>query len=107
MHESSPPAISTRARTGKPNSATSWLKPMLFWRYCLQAPLIRVGYYRRLARRGRSKKLIVPVVTNRDVLKKLPVSLEGSRVLEFTDFDTPEKAEEFVQEFQDSLAASH
>ena len=53
------------------------------------------------------QKLIIPVVTNRDILKKLPVSLEGSRALEFTDVDTPEKADQFVQEFQDSLAMSH
>ena len=53
------------------------------------------------------QKLIIPVVTNKDVLNKLPVSLGGSRALEFSDVDTPEKADEFVQEFQDSLAASH
>jgi TIR domain len=53
------------------------------------------------------EKLIIPVVTNRDVLHKLPLSLGGSDALEFRDVDTPEKADEFVQQFQDSLAAPH
>ena len=53
------------------------------------------------------EKLIIPIVTRRDVLKQLPVDLQGSRALEFREIDIPKNADEFLQEFQDSLMASH
>ena len=53
------------------------------------------------------QKLIIPIVTRRDILNQLPVDLQGAKALEFKDIDIPENADEFVQEFQDSLLASH
>ncbi len=53
------------------------------------------------------EKLIIPIVTRRDVLKHLPLALQRSKALEFKDIDIPANADEFVQDVQDSLAASH
>ena len=53
------------------------------------------------------QKLIVPVVTRRDILNKLPVSLGGAKVIEVTDLETPENADRFVNAFEESLAAAH
>ena len=48
-------------------------------------------------------KPIIPVVTNRNVLRKIPLSLEAMPALEFKDLNTPERADEFVSEFQNTL----
>jgi TIR domain len=54
-------------------------------------------------------KAVIPVVTRRDVLNNLPVSLDISRVLEIKDkdLDNPEDQNIFILEFEDALAASH
>jgi len=53
------------------------------------------------------EKPIIPVVTRRDVLNKMPVSLQGAHVIELTDVETRENADKFVDEFEESLAAAH
>jgi nucleoside 2-deoxyribosyltransferase len=53
------------------------------------------------------EKPIIPVVTRRDVLNKLPVSLEGAHIIELTDVETREHADKFVDAFEESLAAAH
>ena len=53
------------------------------------------------------QKSIIPVITRRDVLSSMPVPLQGTRALEFKDVDSPERANEFVQGFEDTLAAAH
>ena len=52
-------------------------------------------------------KPIIPVLTRRDVLNKMPVSLERSHIIELSDVETPENAEKFVAAFEESLAAAH
>ena len=53
------------------------------------------------------EKPIIPVVTRRDILSKMPVSLEGSHIIELADVETPEHADKFVDAFEESLAAAH
>jgi nucleoside 2-deoxyribosyltransferase len=53
------------------------------------------------------EKPIIPVVTRRDVLNKMPVSLDRARIIELTDVDTRENADKFVDGFEESLAAAH
>jgi hypothetical protein len=53
------------------------------------------------------QKPIIPVVTRRDVLNRMPVPLEGAQVLELEDLESSETAERFVRAFEDSLAAAH
>lgn len=53
------------------------------------------------------RKPIIPVVTRRDVLNKMPVPLEGAQVLELEDLESSESVERFVRAFEDSLAAAH
>ncbi len=53
------------------------------------------------------KKPIIPVVTRRDVLNKMPVSLERAHIIELADVETPENADRFVDAFEESLAAAH
>ena len=53
------------------------------------------------------KKPIIPVVTRRDVLTKMPVSLERAYIIELADVETPENANKFVDEFEASLSAAH
>ncbi len=52
------------------------------------------------------EKLIIPVVTRRDVLNKMPVSLERSHIIELADVETPENADKFVDAFEESLASA-
>lgn len=52
-------------------------------------------------------KPIIPVVTTRDILKKIPVALDPNSALEFEDIDSAEKADHFIQAFEDSLASAH
>lgn len=52
------------------------------------------------------EKLIIPVVTRRDVLNKMPVSLERSHIIELADAETPENADKFVDAFEESLASA-
>src|SRR5579863_3509966 len=42
------------------------------------------------------EKPIIPVVTRRDVLNKMPVSLEKAHIIELTDVQTRENADRFV-----------
>jgi nucleoside 2-deoxyribosyltransferase len=51
------------------------------------------------------EKPIIPVITRRDVLNKMPASLERSHVIELADVDTPENADKFVESFEESLAS--
>jgi nucleoside 2-deoxyribosyltransferase len=53
------------------------------------------------------EKPIIPVVARRDVLNKMPVSLEGAQVIELTNVDSRENADKFVDAFEESLAAAH
>ncbi len=50
-------------------------------------------------------KPIIPVVTRRDVLNKMLISLERAHIIELTDVDTPENADKFVDAFEEGLAA--
>ena len=52
------------------------------------------------------EKLIIPVVTGRNVLNKMPVSLERSHIIELADVETPENADKFVDAFEESLASA-
>jgi nucleoside 2-deoxyribosyltransferase len=52
-------------------------------------------------------KPIIPVVTRRDVLNRMPVPLEGTRVIELTDIESAENAEVFVGAFENSLTNAH
>ena len=53
------------------------------------------------------QKPIIPVVTRRDVLNKIPVSLEGAKVIELADVESPENAEKFLGAFEKSMATLH
>jgi nucleoside 2-deoxyribosyltransferase len=53
------------------------------------------------------EKPIIPVVSRRDVLNEMPVSLERAHVIELTDVETREHADKFVGAFEESLAAAH
>jgi nucleoside 2-deoxyribosyltransferase len=53
------------------------------------------------------EKPIIPVVTRRDVLNKMPVSLERSHIIELSDVETSENADKFVDAFEESLVAVH
>jgi nucleoside 2-deoxyribosyltransferase len=53
------------------------------------------------------KKPIIPLVSRRDVLNRIPVSLERSHIIELADVETPENADKFVDAFEESLAAAH
>jgi nucleoside 2-deoxyribosyltransferase len=53
------------------------------------------------------KKPIIPVVTTRDVLNKMPLPFEPAKVIELTDVETPENAEKFLGAFEKSMAAAH
>jgi hypothetical protein len=51
------------------------------------------------------EKPIIAVATRRDVLNSMPLSLDGSQVIELPDVDTDENADKFVSAFEDSMAA--
>ena len=54
------------------------------------------------------EKPIIPVVTRRDVLNKMPASLErSSHIIELSHVETRENADKFVDAFEESLAAAH
>lgn len=53
------------------------------------------------------EKPIIPVVTRRDVLNKMPVPLERAKVIELADVESPENAEKFLGAFEKSMAAAH
>ena len=53
------------------------------------------------------EKPIIPVVTRRDVLNKMPVSLKGTTAIELADVDSAENADRFVQSFENSLATAN
>jgi nucleoside 2-deoxyribosyltransferase len=53
------------------------------------------------------KKPIIPVVTRRDVLNSVPVSIRTAPAIELADFDSPKSAEKFVEAFDDSVSAAH
>lgn len=53
------------------------------------------------------EKPIIPVITRRDVLNKMPVPLDRTKVIELTDIDSPENADRFVGAFEDSLTTAH
>jgi nucleoside 2-deoxyribosyltransferase len=53
------------------------------------------------------EKPIIPVVSRRDILNKMPLSLESAHIIELTDVETREHADKFVDAFEESLAAAH
>jgi nucleoside 2-deoxyribosyltransferase len=53
------------------------------------------------------KKPIIPVISRRDVLNNMPISLDRVLTIELTDVETPENADKFVDAFEESLAAAH
>ena len=53
------------------------------------------------------RKLIVPVVTRRDVLNNIPVPLTDAQVLELKDLENPDIVDEFVRRFEEVVTTSH
>ncbi len=53
------------------------------------------------------KKPIIPVISRRDVLNSMPISLERVLTIELADVETPENADKFVDAFEESLAAAN
>jgi nucleoside 2-deoxyribosyltransferase len=53
------------------------------------------------------EKPIIPLVTRRDVLNKMPVRLAKTQVIELTDVESAESADKFVEAFEESLEACH
>lgn len=53
------------------------------------------------------KKSIIPVVTRRDVLNALPLSLQTAKVLELDDVDSPKVGGELVEAVESTLASIH
>jgi nucleoside 2-deoxyribosyltransferase len=53
------------------------------------------------------QKPIIPVITRRDVLNKMPLSLQGSEAIELTDVENAKNADRFVGAFEDRLATAH
>lgn len=53
------------------------------------------------------KKPIIPVISRRDVLNSMPISLERVLTIELPDVETPENADKFVDAFEESLAAAN
>lgn len=53
------------------------------------------------------EKPIIPVITRRDVLNRMPVHLEGARVIELADVESAQNANKFLHAFEDSLAITH
>jgi nucleoside 2-deoxyribosyltransferase len=51
------------------------------------------------------RKPIIPVVSRRDMLNRIPISLDIARAIELSDVKTPENADKFVDAFEESLAA--
>lgn len=52
-------------------------------------------------------KPIVPVITRRDVLNNMPVSLAHAQPIRMTDVENSENADKFLGAFQTSLASAH
>jgi len=52
------------------------------------------------------EKPIIPVVTRRDVLNNMPVSLEGANVIELADVESADSSDKFVDAFEDWLATT-
>lgn len=50
-------------------------------------------------------KLIIPVISRRDVLNKMPISLQDAQAIELNDLETPENADRFVDAFENSATA--
>ena len=53
------------------------------------------------------KKPIIPVISRRDVLNNMPISLDRDLTIELADVETPENADKFVDAFEESLAAAN
>lgn len=53
------------------------------------------------------EKPIIPVITRRDVLNKIPVPLGDTKAIELTDIDSAENKARFVGAFEDSLTNAH
>jgi nucleoside 2-deoxyribosyltransferase len=53
------------------------------------------------------EKPIIPLVTRRDVLNKMPVPLSRAQVIELPDVESAENADKFVGAFEESLDAAH
>ena len=53
------------------------------------------------------RKPIIPLVTRREVLNSMPISLEPYRAIELARVDKPEDVERFLSALDESLAAAH
>jgi hypothetical protein len=53
------------------------------------------------------RKPIIPLVTRRDVLNSMPISLEPYQAIELDGVDKPEDVERFLSALDESLAAAH
>jgi hypothetical protein len=53
------------------------------------------------------RKPIVPLVTRREVLNSMPISLEPYQAIELAGVDKPEDVERFLSALDESLAAAH
>ena len=52
-------------------------------------------------------KPIIPVVTRRDLVTRIPVPLKGTSAIELPDIEDPDNAEGFVGAFENSLTNAH
>ncbi len=52
------------------------------------------------------RKPIIPVITRRDVLTRMPIPLEVSSAIELPDIDNAADAERFTTAFEDSIATT-
>jgi hypothetical protein len=53
------------------------------------------------------RKPIIPLVTRREVLNSMPISLEPYQAIELAGVDKPEDVERFLSALDESLAAAH
>lgn len=51
------------------------------------------------------QKPIIPLITRRDVLNKMPVPLEGANAIELTDLETAENEDKFIDAFEAGISA--
>jgi len=53
------------------------------------------------------QKRIIPVVSGRDVLKRIPLPLDSAHIIELKDVETAENADRFVDAFEENLTTAH
>jgi hypothetical protein len=52
-------------------------------------------------------KPIIPVVSRRDVLNHIPISLENIQAIHLQEVESPANADKFLSSFENSLMAAH